>query len=121
MNWKKATQIFILATCVVWIIYDLIAVTKGATISAAMQLWAFQCPLAPCVWGGLAGHFFVDSPFKMRPWRAIVLGVLILGVSGAGLALIPHGSPWTVVFHPLLVFAVFVPVGIIFFPQKKDQ
>jgi hypothetical protein len=126
MNWKKATKIFILSTCVVWIVYDVFALIFGtkagesATISAVIMGWAFKCPLAPCVWGGLAGHFFLPSKRVMSLWRAIVLAVWVIGVSIAGTVLLTHGGAWKVVFNPFVVMACFVPIGMIFFPQTKE-
>lgn len=63
MNKRTITQIFIILTCLIWIVWDIVVYTKygnPSTISATVWRYSWHLPSIPFAFGILMGHFFFE-------------------------------------------------------------
>lgn len=61
MTWPQATFWFLLATAILWAIWDVVAFLRGgkaATISKVISEASWYSPALPFLIGLLCGHFF---------------------------------------------------------------
>jgi len=67
MTKKTVTQLFILLTCLIWVVWDVLVYLKWGTpttISAVIWRWSWHCPGFPFFAGILCGHLFfqIEGP-----------------------------------------------------------
>ena len=111
----KVTIGFILAVTAIVIGYDIYADVQGGsidTISARMRAWAFETPLIPWAWCGLAGHFF--GFFKYQQFMSDTISLPLLAVISSlvvclGIFLRHKGiiiPPWSVAIPAFLTWSL---------------
>lgn len=120
---KKITVAGILATIALWTAWDFVPGLNSAlgdTISETFRDWGWQHPFFPYALGALVGHFFGTAEVfvglrRKAPWIPAVLagtGLLVGGLDAFGV--LPD-------IHPLISFAVGVPLGAALWPQKHPD
>ena len=134
---KQITQVFIVLTVVVWILFDALIYWKlgnAYTISATTWRYAFEMPSIPFIVGILIGHLFLErrepsTEVVQEPVWMTCLEYLILALSGIWLGLdINYEVRWGQVmeFSRLFHHVVWVPlffgmtVGLIFFQMHEE-
>jgi hypothetical protein len=142
MKWypDSITELFILATIVVWVVYDVaIYIFKGnaATESATTWRFAYTLPSIPWLVGILLGHLFFQqhapSAQALPGWQYLwifQIAVLLLSVVWLGFDLYQYNKVgtccdfsnmiWTVTGHRAWApLALGIVIGMVFF-QMHD-
>ena len=113
----KLTIVVIVAVTALLIGYDIWAATNNVansidTISGRMRIWAFETPVIPWVWCGLAGHFFGPWHYAQFMPAKMSMGLLIClswAVIWFGIFMRSKGvviPPWTICVPAFLTGAM---------------
>jgi len=123
VNYRKITKILLVVVAAVLIIYDFFPFfsgKRGDTISEVIQYYALHCFTLPFVFGTLMAHFFWPRNGTIRP--KVLLSLLGLSICldvlsytlDIGVLLKAHA-------YPMIAFCVGIPVGVLFWPEKRPE
>jgi hypothetical protein len=121
---RHVTMFIMVFVAIFLAVYDLFPFwdkSRGDTISEVMLYWSMHCFTLPCVFGTLAGHFFIprDGHYpKPNILLAILVTLIILDVvvGVLGIAILQ-----TIQSHPVIAFSLGVPIGPLFWPQQRED
>ena len=122
-NYRKITKVLLAVVAVTLIVYDFFpffAKEKGDTISEVIQYYALHCFTLPLVFGTLMTHFF--WPRNGEPKPAVLLPLLGLSIC---LDVLSYVLDINILLkahaYPMIAFCVGIPVGVLFWPEKRPE
>ena len=121
MNYRLITKLLMAITLIVWIIWDVVALTKGveATESEIILNLAQTFPGFGFVFGVVTGHLFIPNKYHAGLWS------LLLVIPAAALFAWPMLSQdsWVLLLqrYPIATVLGGIPVGHYGWPQKRKQ
>lgn len=124
MRWRPVTIGILIATAVIWALYDVIPFldpARGDTISEVILYYALRSLFIPYAFGVLCGHFFFPRDGAEQHPRILVplsLAVLIYDV-------VAHVFNVPVMLslqaYPFVPFLVGIPIGTWLWPQSRSD